>query len=64
MFLNILRFQPQMFLRGKVFSALDTNKREHEGTERDTPSPRFVICHSQQFSVFYSCTSVNGYLSG
>ena len=20
--------------------------REHEGTERDTPSPRFVICHS------------------
>ena len=21
------------------------NAREHEGTERDTPSPRFVICH-------------------
>ena len=21
--------------------------REHEGTERDTPSPRFVICHSR-----------------
>ena len=38
--------------RAALILLYPTQPREHEGTERDTPSPRFVICHSQTLKLF------------